>query len=162
LTTSLTAQELAAFSARWRELGETLRTQRIHDTRAALLQAQGSTGTRPNASANAAAEVVSWTSGGGKMELGDHILLDDVTIVSPDGRLLVDHLSLQIPRGTNVMVTGTRVWHLFLGVPCARCFVDAVAFLLLLLLLLLLLRFAMDHFDRCQWQRQIVSVPHTG
>jgi hypothetical protein len=104
LTTSLTAEELVAFSARWRDLGETLRLQRIRDTRAALLQAQSATAT-----ATATTEVVSWTSGGGKMELGEHILLDDVTIVSPDGRLLVDHLSLTIPRGTNVMVTGTRV-----------------------------------------------------
>jgi ATP-binding cassette, subfamily D (ALD), member 3 len=43
---------------------------------------------------------------GGKLVTGDHIEFHDVDIVSPEGKLLVSHMSFKVPRGRNVMVTG--------------------------------------------------------
>jgi ATP-binding cassette subfamily D (ALD) protein 3 len=43
---------------------------------------------------------------GGKIVTGDHIEFHDVDIVSPEGKLLVSHMSFEVPQGRNVMVTG--------------------------------------------------------
>src|SRR6185437_4613727 len=42
----------------------------------------------------------------GKLVEGPIIKLMDVSIVSPDGRLLAQKLNIEVPHGTNVMITG--------------------------------------------------------
>jgi len=43
---------------------------------------------------------------GGKLVEGDIIKMENAWIVSPDGRLLVKDLNLEVPHGVNVMITG--------------------------------------------------------
>jgi ATP-binding cassette, subfamily D (ALD), member 3 len=44
--------------------------------------------------------------GGGVIRLGDRISFEGVDIVSPDGKVLAEKLTFEIPHGENVMVTG--------------------------------------------------------
>jgi ABC-type multidrug transport system fused ATPase/permease subunit len=85
-------REQEAFLQHWRALGDQLRAQRLQ---AAL-----------SSSASSSASSVHVRNGGGTMCVGESIEFQDCAIVSPDGRLLVEHLNVQIPAGTNVMVTG--------------------------------------------------------
>jgi ATP-binding cassette subfamily D (ALD) protein 3 len=81
-----------AFLVAWRDLGDKLRASRLQAAREQQHSTNG--------------ELVTVKNGGGLMAVGETIEFRDASIVSPDGRLLVEHLSVSVPRGVNVMVTG--------------------------------------------------------
>jgi len=76
--------DMTLWLEQWREKGERIRQQR--------------------ASAPLARRMI--TSEGGHIIEGNFIKFENVNIVSPDGKLLVDNISFQVKRFQNVMVTG--------------------------------------------------------
>jgi CCR4-NOT transcriptional regulation complex NOT5 subunit len=92
--------EQDAFLAQWRQLGDVLRAQRLQNALASSSLSSSASASTSTSSA----EVIEVKNGGGAQRVGESIEFRDCAIVSPDGRLLVEHLDVCIPAGTNVMV----------------------------------------------------------
>jgi ABC-type uncharacterized transport system fused permease/ATPase subunit len=83
----------------WKNRGEKLRSD-------GLLRPSRSTAHLLPAVSRAESKEESKKSHFGTVLEGDIIKLQNVDIVSPDGRLLVRNLNLEVPPGTNIMITG--------------------------------------------------------